>query len=432
MTRERSEAERDLLADAARVMPGGVLGRHKLRNTHEFVFSHGRGAHVFDMSGREYIDYTCAGGAVLLGYDHPGVTAAIQAQAARAPHFLSVLNEPAILYARDLADTMPIGGLVRFCCSGAEGTFYAMRLSRAFTGKQKILKFEGAYHGHHDYAMWSYNRERNVDFPQPVANTAGMPDAIADLVLVAPYGDLATVRSIVRAHSKEIACLIVEPVQRMMPPPQGFLEGLKKICSEFNIVLVFDETVTGFRLALGGAQERYGIIPDLAVYGKSAGGGLPIAAVMGKRDIMQLCDPKVWNSEPNGVFFSGTLYGNPIASAAGRAFLAAIGAPDVYPPFLARAESLKNGLRGIVKRRSLDAHVLGEGPMWHLVFGADPAKTHMLAASGDRERLLKFHYGLIDEGIFVRPGGGHYFSMATTDGDVERTLAAADRALAGI
>ncbi len=430
--RERSEEELGLLAEAARVMPGGVLGRHKLRDTHQFVFSHGRGAHLFDVSGREYIDFTCAGGAVLLGYDHPGVTAAIQAQAARAPHFLSMLNEPAILYARDLVDAMPIGGLVRFCCSGAEGTFYAMRLARAFTDKQKVLKFEGAYHGHHDYAMWSYNRARAVNFPQPVPNTAGMPDAIADLVLVAPYGDLAAVRSIASEHAREIACLIVEPVQRMMPPPAGFLEGLKAICAEFGIVLVFDETVTGFRLAPGGAQERYGVIPDLAVYGKSAGGGLPLAAVMGRPEIMRLCDPKAWSNEPNGVFFSGTLYGNPIAAAAGRAFLEAVLSPNAYPPFLARAAALKDGLRQIVKRRALDAHVFGEGPMWHLVFGADPAKTHMPTATGDQQRLLAFHYGLIDEGIFVRPGGGHYFSMATTDADVEQTLAAADRVLASI
>jgi glutamate-1-semialdehyde 2,1-aminomutase len=430
--RARSEEELGLLAEAARVMPGGVLGRHKLRDTHQFVFSHGRGAHVFDVSGREYIDYTCAGGAVLLGYDHPGVTAAIQAQAARAPHFLSMLNEPAILYARDLVDAMPMGGLVRFCCSGAEGTFYAMRLARAFTGKQKVLKFEGAYHGHHDYAMWSYNRARAVNFPQPVPNTAGMPDAIANLVLVAPYGDLAAVRSIASEHAREIACLIVEPVQRMMPPPAGFLEGLKTICAEFGIVLVFDETVTGFRLAPGGAQERYGVIPDLAVYGKSAGGGLPLAAVMGRPEIMRLCDPKAWSNEPNGVFFSGTLYGNPIAAAAGRAFLKAILSPNAYPPFLARAAALKDGLRQIVKRRALDAHVFGEGPMWHLVFGADPAKTHMPAATGDQQRLLAFHYGLIDEGVFVRPGGGHYFSMATTDADVEHTLTAADRVLASI
>jgi glutamate-1-semialdehyde 2,1-aminomutase len=259
-----------------------------------------------------------------------------------------------------------------------------------------------------------------------------MPDAIANLVLVAPYGDLAAVRSIASEHAREIACLIVEPVQRMMPPPAGFLEGLKAICAEFGIVLVFDETVTGFRLAPGGAQERYGVIPDLAVYGKSAGGGLPLAAVMGRPEIMRLCDPKAWSNEPNGVFFSGTLYGNPIAAAAGRAFLKAILSPNAYPPFLARAAALKDGLRQIVKRRALDAHVFGEGPMWHLVFGADPAKTHMPAATGDQQRLLAFHYGLIDEGVFVRPGGGHYFSMATTDADVEHTLTAADRVLASI
>jgi glutamate-1-semialdehyde 2,1-aminomutase len=428
--RGRQPNEVGLIEAARRVFPGGVLGRHKLRADVQMVPVSGHGAHVVDASGREYIDYTCAGGSVLLGYDHPAVKAAIVAQAGKAANFLSMLNEPAIRYAADLQATMPIGGLVRFCSSGSEGTFYAIRLARAFTGRDKVLKFEGAYHGHHDYAMWSYNAV-GEKVGEARANTAGIARQAAASMIVASYGDREALKAMLSRHAGDIACILVEPVQRMMAPPAGFLEAVRALADEHGIVLVWDETVTGFRLALGGAQERFGVVPDLAVYGKSLGGGLPLAAVMGKPEIMGLAAPEAWTGDPRGVFFSGTLYGNPLACAAGGAFLSAIKAPGHFAAFHANAEALKAGLRQRLARRGVDAHVVGEGPMWRLHFG-DQGKIHDPRAKSDSVRQTSFDYGLIEEGILVRPGGGHYFSMAVTGQDIEATLAAADRVLARI
>lgn len=420
--------QRELIATARRIFPGGVLSRHKLDDERQLVFVSGRGAHVTDAAGREFIEYTCAGGAVLLGYDHPGILAAIDAQSRRGVHFFGLLNETAIRYGAELVDVLPIGGQIRFCCSGAEATFNAIRLARAHTGRDRILKFEGAYHGHHDYGMWSYNRFADDAF-SPVPNSAGMAAGIAADILVAPYNDVAAAEAVFRREGRAIAAVIMEPVQRMTAPAPGYLDRIRALASDCGAVLIFDETVTGFRLALGGAQERFGVLPDLAVYGKSLGGGLPLAAVAGDPDIMALASVEAWQNDPRGVFFSGTLFGNPMACAAGRAFLEALREPDAFPPFLARAEALKSGLADILDRHGVDAHIVGEGPMWRVYFG-DPAKIHDVRATSDKDRQRAFDLGLLDSGIFVRPGGGHYFSMAHTDDDVEATLRAADRVAA--
>ncbi len=420
-----SSDQRNLIETAARIFPGGVLSRHKLDDDRQLVFVSGRGAHVTDAAGREFLDFTCAGGAVLLGYDHPGVLAALDAQARRGVHFLGLLNDTAIRYGAELLDVLPIGGQIRFCCSGAEATFNAIRLARAYTGRDRVLKFEGAYHGHHDYGMWSYNRFA-ADAFSPVPNSAGMAAGIADDILLAPYNDVAAAEDVFRREGPTIAAVIMEPVQRMTAPAPGYLDRVRDLASETGAVLIFDETVTGFRIALGGAQERFGVLPDLAVYGKSLGGGLPLAAVVGDPDIMALASVEAWQNDPRGVFFSGTLFGNPMACAAGRAFLDALRTPDAFPPFLARAEALKSGLAQILGKHGVDAHIVGEGPMWRLYFG-DPDRIHDVRTISDKDRQRAFDLGLLDSGIFVRPGGGHYFSMAHTDEDVEAVLRAADR-----
>ena len=396
------------------------------------VFSHGRGAHLFDAAGREFIDFTCGGGALLLGYDHPEIIAAVKRQIDEASHFLSVSNVPAIEFAAALLEVIPCADLIRYTSSGAEATFMALRLARAFSRREKAIKFEGAYHGHHDYSMWSYSPSELVDYPRPVVGTAGVPGCIGDTLLIAPFNDLETTAEIVRGAANELAAIIVEPVQRLVGPRPGFLEGLRALADEVGAVLVFDETVTGFRHGLGGAQQRFGVLPDLACYGKSLGGGLPIAAVAGRRDIMELCDPRVKDSDPRAVYFSGTGFGNPVACAAGRAMLEVLKRPGVYEPFFARAERLKSGLREIVQRRGLAAQVIGEGPVWHLVFTDRTIYDYRSSLAADRDRLLEFHFALIDAGIFVRPGGGHYFSMAHTDVDVDTTLETVDRILANM
>jgi glutamate-1-semialdehyde 2,1-aminomutase len=432
LTTGGQDRQQALLERAAGCLPGGVLGRHRLPDNKSLVFARGRGAHLFDAAGREFIDFTCGGGALLLGYDHEDVVAAVKRQIEEASHFLSMANVPAIEYAADLVETIPCAELIRYTSSGAEATFMAMRLARAFTGREKIIKFEGAYHGHHDYSMWSYGPTEPVDYPRPIADTAGIPACIADTVLIAPYNDLETTARIAGEAREDLAAVIVEPIQRLIGPRPGFLEGLRALADDLGIVLIFDETVTGFRHALGGGQERFGIFPDLACYGKSLGGGLPLAAVAGRHDIMALCDPRVKDADPRAVYFSGTGFGNPVACAAGRAMLGILRQSGIYEPFFGRVERLKSSLREIIERRGIVAQVIGEGPVWHLVFSEQPIHDYRSALTADRDRLLKLHFGLIEAGIFVRPGGGHYFSMAHTDADVDATLEAVDTILAAM
>ena len=426
----KQDRQKALLQKAARSLPGGVLGRHRLPDGRAIVFSRGRGAHLFDAADHEFIDFSCGGGGMLLGYDHPEIIAAVKRQIDDASHFLSIANVPAIEYAAELVEVIPCADLIRYTSSGAEATFMAMRLARAFSGREKVIKFEGAYHGHHDYSMCSYGPAELVEYPQPVVDTAGVPAGIAETVLIAPYNDLETTALIARDARDDLAAITVEPVQRLVGPKPGFLEGLRALADELDIVLIFDETVTGFRHALGGGQERFGVIPDLACYGKSLGGGLPLAAVAGRDDIMALCDPRVKGTDPRAVFFSGTGFGNPVACAAGLAMLEVLKRPGMYEPFFDRVERLKSGLREIIERRGIVAQVIGEGPVWHLVFTDRPIHDYRSSLAADRDRLLKLHLGLIDAGIFVRPGGGHYFSMAHTDSDVDATLEAVDRILA--
>ena len=260
----------------------------------------------------------------------------------------------------------------------------------------------------------------------PFADTAGMPAAAADSMVIAPFNDIDCTESIARGTKGGIAAIIVEPVQRLVGPLPGFLEGLRALTRELGALLIFDETVTGFRHALGGAQERFGVTPDLACYGKSIGGGLPLAAVAGAKEIMLLCDPREKDQNPNAVYFSGTGFGNPVACAAGHAMLSVLRRGDCYKPFFDRVEGLKASLRDIIERRGARAQVIGEGPMWHLVFTDQPIHDYRSSLAADRERLLKLHFGLIERGVFVRPGGGHYFSMMHTDADVATTLEAID------
>lgn len=411
-----------LLKKANSVFPGGVLARHRLPDDQAIVFSHGQGVYLFDADGRRFLDFTCGGGTLLLGYDHPAVVSAISETAARGLHFISLVNRAAIDFAESLLEVMPCGDLIRFTTGGAEGTFMALRLARAFTGREKVLKFAGAYHGNHDYAMWNYLSPLKSGSPVATVDTAGVPKAIAETMVVAPFNNISSTAEILQKHSGEIAAIIVEPVQRLVGADRAFLLELRQLATQHGIVLIFDETVTGFRLSLGGAQEAFDIVPDLAVYGKTLGGGLPLAAVSGKQDIMRLCDPRIKDSDPRAVYFSGTGYGNPIACAAGLAMLKELKKPGCYKNFLDLCERLKAGLQEIITRRQVDAQVIGFGPMWHLIFTDKPITDYQSALSGDRTRLLKLHHGMIQSGIFVRPGGGHYFSFAHRDVDVDKTL----------
>ena len=324
----------------------------------------GDGAYLVDHSGRELVDYLLSSGPLILGHNHPHVVEAIHRQLELGTTF-HLASEPALALAERVIDLVPCAEQLRYCSTGSEATMFALRLARAATGRDAVLKFEGAFHGNHDAALMSLTPTRPSAFPHPERSSTGIPAAAEADVLIAPFNDLATAERIVSGHADRLAAIIVEPVQRVIPPAPGFLEGLRALCDRYGIVLVFDEVVTGFRLAPGGAQERFGVIPDVCALGKILGGGLPLAAVAGSIAVMQTAA----GTGSTAAYVSGTLSGNPLAAAAGLATLDVLQQPDTYTRLDAMGERISRGLRstqlwaslpvGVTARMALPVNATG-------------------------------------------------------------------------
>lgn len=423
----RSEAEVTAMNNAAKVLPGGVLGSTTLPDDLGFVFSHGKGGRFWDVSGNEYIDYCLGSGPLILGHAHPAVAQAAAAQALRGTHFFGYLNDNSIELAQRICDLVPVADKVRFVSSGSEATFNAMRLARGYTGRQKILKFEGGYHGHHDYAHLSTYPKHTANYPTPLPDSAGIPAQVQELTLIAPYNDLAATRSIVEANADDLAAIIVEPIQRIISPEPDFLPGLRALADEFGVVLIFDEVVTGFRYGLSGAQGHFGVMPDLCTLGKIIGGGTPLGAIAGRDAIMALCDPNTKGS-PDYVYQNGTLNGNPLSCAIALATLDELAKPGVYDDLFARSARLRDGVSDILAKHRLPAVCFGVGPMWHVLFTDAPPRNHRDVMAADAATGAKFDQQLIREGIFVLPGTRRFVSTMHTDQDLDDTFAAIDRA----
>ncbi|MBI4271979.1 MAG: aminotransferase class III-fold pyridoxal phosphate-dependent enzyme [Candidatus Rokubacteria bacterium] len=427
-----AEREAELTALAERVFPGGVLGTFQISGGRQVVPDRGRGARVWDVAGHEYLDYVCGGGPMILGHCHPAVTRAVTEQLAKGTQFYGSFNEPSVRLATELVGAIPCADQIRFCTSGAEGTFYALRLARAYTGRDKVLKFEGGYHGHHDYSMMSSAAKVHPEFPTAYPDSAGIPAALLDQVLVAPFNDLGKATEIIERHRNELAAVIVEPVQRFIAPVPGFLSGLRDVTRATGVCLIFDEVVTGFRLAYGGAQAYYGAVPELAVYGKIIGGGLPLAAVAGTGQIMQLCDPRRRGTKDPYVYQSGTLNGSPLAAVAGLATLAELRAPGAYEHLTRIGERIRTGLQRLCQGVGVAAQVLGVGPLWHVLFTDRPVVDYRSAAAADMSRLDRFQQELLAQHILCIPRQRSYMSLAHADADVDETLEAAEKALTRI
>src|SRR5574337_1133700 len=286
----RLPEESRLLDLATRYLPGGVLGTSRFPPELAFVVKRAQGSKLWDVSGREYIDYLLGSGPMILGHAHPAVVAAVAEQLGKGTTYFLV-NEPIVHLAEELCRAIPCAEQIRFTSTGSEATFFALRLARASRQRDKILKFEGGFHGSHDYSLMSFNPKSPKAFPAPVPDSAGIPHVLEGEVLIAPFNDLATTEALLAVYADQLAAVIVEPFQRILPPQKGFLQGLRALTQRYGIPLVFDEVVTGFRFAYGGAQEYYGVVPDLAAYGKIIGGGFPLAAVCGHEAIMRSLDP---------------------------------------------------------------------------------------------------------------------------------------------
>ncbi len=419
----------ELVQRAARVLPGGVLGSHAQLRGLEFVVRERRGAYLWDTTGRRYLDYLLGSGPMLLGHAHPAVVEAVSRQLARGTTYLLV-NEPIVELAEELCRAVPCAEQVRFTSTGTEATFFALRLARAFTRRDKILKFEGGFHGTHDYSLMSVSPRSPKAFPAPMPDSAGIPRAIEGEVLIAPYNDLATAEALIATHRHELAAVIVEPYQRVIVPAPGFLAGLRTVTRRYGVPLVFDEIVTGFRLAYGGAQEYYGVVPDLAAFGKVIGGGFALAAVCGPTEIMQHFDPAL-EGQAGYVAQAGTLNGNPVAAVAGLATLAELRKPGTYERLHRIGARLRDGLAASVRRHGLAAQVSGEAPVFDVLFTDQPLVDYRATLVADSDRIARFNAGCLRRGV-VKAVNKVYVSLAHTDQDVGETIAIFDQVLAEI
>jgi len=305
-----------------------------------------------------------------------------------------------------------------------------MRAARAFTRRDKILKFEGGYHGMSDYSLMSLAPKRPGNFPQPVPDSAGIPRSLRDEILIAPFNDLQVAASLVREHRQELAGVILEPLQRIIPPAPGFLEGLRRITAENGVLLIFDEVVTGFRLAYGGAQEYYGVVPDLCTLGKVIGGGFPLAAIAGRADIMAHFDRGAVGDD-GFMMQVGTLSGNPVAAAAGMATLAILQRPGAYERLFATGRELMRTLAELLQRNGTAAQVTGEPPLFDVVFSPEPVRDYRGTLRGDAGMLRRFNALMRERGV-LKGEQKYYVSLAHTPEDVRHTCDAWDSAITAL
>jgi len=419
--------QKSLLERAARVLPGGVLGSHRSGPGLEFVVREGRGAYLYDVSGRRYLDYLLGSGPMLLGHAHPAVVDAVRRQMERGTSYM-LLNEPSIELAEEIVRAVPCAEQVRYTSSGSEATFFALRVARAFRKREKVMKFEGGFHGSHDYALMSVVPRSPKAFPAPMSDSAGIPHVIEGEVLVAPYNDLATTEALIAAHHEELAAVLIEPYQRTIVPAPGFLEGLRKVTRRYEVPLVFDEIVTGFRFAYGGAQEYYGVVPDIAAFGKVVAGGFPLACVAGTRSIMHHFDAAL-EGTPEYVWQAGTFNGNAISCAAGLATLAELRKPGTYERLFRTGTRLRDGLAAAARKHGLAAQVSGEPPVFDIFFTDHPILDYRATLTADRDRIKRFNQELVRRGV-VKAVNKVYVSLAHSEADVDETLAIFDEVLA--
>jgi len=423
--------QQELLRDAGHLLAGGGLGLFVLPPELNLVVARGAGSRVWDVAGREYIDYHLSSGPALLGHAHPAVTAAVQAQVPKGTTYF-FLNEPEIELARRMVDAIPCADVVHYTGSGTEATFYALRVARAFTKRNKVLKFEGAWHGMHDYGLWGTVPQAPSDYPRANPDSVGVPPETGDTVLVTPFNETARAVEMIERHAKELAAVIVEPLQRVLLPEPGFLKAVRDVTRKHGIVLIFDEIVTGFRIAWGGAQERYGVVPDLACYGKAISGGFPLAAIAGSDEVMSVLDARK-RPRAEVVWATNTLNGNPVCAAAGCAALDVLAKPGVYDRLHEIGSRLRKGIVDSGTRHGFAVQAPGEDAVFGVRFtDRKPLRTWMDLTTANKDLGLRWALELLKRGLLVNPNEKFYISITHTDEDVEQTLAIVDQAFTAL
>lgn len=420
-------SQTDFYALAERNLPGAGLGGYSLPEDVRFIIKRGVGSRLQSVDDRWYIDYVGGAGANILGHAHPAVVEAVQQQVARGLHYFGTLNDVAVELSEKLHRIIPCAEKITFTTTGSEATFYAMRMARAFTGRNKILKFEGAYHGNHDYSAVSVFPSAPANYPVGSVDTGGVPDALPSTVLIAPYNELEVVENIVAENKNDLAAIIVEPVQRIIFPEDGFLQGLRRICDANDVLLIFDEVVTGFRVALGGAQEWLGVKPDLASYGKIVGGGGPLGCVAGRADVIERANPKHKGSS-DFAYVNGTLHGNPVAAAAGLSTIEVLEGPGFYDALHEKSRQLTTALQEVLDRHGLPAIAAGRRSLWQILFLRAEPHNQTDVMTSDQARMRELDLELLKRGIYVLPGVRRFVCAVNTDEDFDQTVGALDAA----
>ena len=419
----------DLFSQAQHHIPGGVNSPVRAFNGvggDPIFFREGKGAWITDEEGNRYIDYIGSWGPMILGHADANVISAVQTAATRGLGF-GAPTSIEIDMAETLCRLVPSMELVRMVSSGTEATMSAIRLARGYTARDKIVKFEGCYHGHADSLLVKAGSGA-LTMGKP--SSAGVPASLAEHTLTLTYNDIDPVRNCFAELGDQIACIIVEPVAGNMnciPPQQGFLQGLREICNQSGAILIFDEVMTGFRVALGGAQQYYDVTPDLTTLGKIVGGGLPVGAFGGKREIMEYIAPL------GPVYQAGTLSGNPVAMAAGLATLAGVQTPDFHANLSATAEKLVSGLKERADNASIPLATNQVGGMFGIFFTHETEVTCFeQVVACDQERFKKFFHGMLENGVYLAPSSyeAGFVSAAHGNAEIQATLDAAEKVFA--
>jgi len=425
LSRERSA---ELYANARKYIPGGVNSPARSWGGvggDPIFLRKGFGSKVWDVDDNEYIDYVCSWGPLVLGHAHPEVLAAISSAAADGTSF-GAPTEMETDIAKMVVDTYPSIDMVRFVSSGTEATMSALRLARAFTGRPKIIKFQGGYHGHTDALLVAAG---SGAMAHGIPDSAGVTESFAQDTLLAQYNDLPSVQAHFDAFPDDIACLISEPVAGNMgvvPPQPGFLEGLREITAKYGALLILDEVITGYRVGYGGAQGRFGVSADITCLGKVIGGGMPVGAYGGRQDIMETVAPL------GAMYQAGTLSGNPVAMAAGKKMLELLNKPGVYEELEAKGKRLADGMQRVFAEAEVPLRINRVGSMMTLFFNAGEVTGWDSVNASDREGFSKFFHHMIDEGVYLPPSPfeAMFVSTAHSEADIDATIEAARRALA--
>lgn len=422
-----STKSNELFEEAQHYIPGGVnspVRAFKAVGSNPLFIARGKGSHIWDVDGNEFIDYVGSWGPLILGHAHPRIIDAIT-KAAQLGTTFGAATEAEIELAKMIIDAVPSVEMVRLVSSGTEAVMSAIRLARGYTGRDKIVKVEGGYHGHSD-ALLAKAGSGMATFGVP--DSAGVPGSMTADTIVVPYNDIDAVRMLFEQVGREIACLIIEPVAGNMGvviPNPGYLADLRELTHKYGIVLIFDEVITGFRLSYGGAQKLYDVTPDMTTLGKIIGGGLPVGAYGGKREIMEKVSPV------GPVYQAGTLSGNPVAVAAGIETLRILRDENPYPELEAKTTRLADALGDAAGRCGVDLEINQIGSVMTAFFTQEAVVDYATAKTSDTSKFAVFFRGMLEQGIYLAPSQfeAAFVSAAHTDEDISRTIEAAEKTL---